>query len=105
MAEKAVGISCKILQKIHDDGVDFRDLLQAYRNTPLLGGIDASPAQILFSRRIRNDLPTARKALEPIIQANVYDALSIKQAEVKLNHDKTARRKETDFKKGGECSN
>jgi hypothetical protein len=78
----------------------FRDLLQAYRNTPLLGSIDTSPAQILFICRIRTDLPTTSKALEPIIQANVHDALCIKQAKVKLNHDKTARRKEIDFKKG-----
>jgi hypothetical protein len=71
-----------------------------YRNTPLLGGIDASPAQILFSCRIRTDLPTTSKALEPIIQVNVYDALCSKQAKVKLNYDKTASRKEIHFKKG-----
>jgi hypothetical protein len=40
------------------------------------------------------------KALEPIIQANVYDALCIKQDKVKLNRDKTARGKEIDLKKG-----
>jgi hypothetical protein len=65
MAEKAVGISCKILQKNHDNGADFRDQLQAYRNTTLLGGIDASPAQILFSHRIRTDFLQRAKLLSP----------------------------------------
>jgi hypothetical protein len=56
MAEKAVHIDKQILQKRKEPGADFRDLLREYRATPLKG-LNASPAQILFSRQQHTRLP------------------------------------------------
>ena len=71
---------------IDTEGV-AKALLQ-YRNTPLLG-IGYSPAQMLFGRRQKTELPVLPQAYDPI---NTQEAERRRQAtrdRAKDHHDKT----------------
>ena len=58
MAERAVGVVKNILRTVRDVNVG----LMEYRNTPI-SGLNLSPAQILFNRRLRTKLPINNKLL------------------------------------------
>ena len=67
MAEKAVGIAKRILIKCHESGADPYVALLNHRNTPR-DSIVGSPAQRLFNRRTKTQLPTAPILFKPKIQ-------------------------------------
>ena len=58
MAERAVGVVKNILRKVRDVNV----VLMEYRNTPI-SGLNLSPANLLFNRRLRTKLPISNKWL------------------------------------------
>ena len=55
-AEKYVGILTMLLLKCAEDGTDPNIVLLRYRNTPITG-MQYSPAQMLFGRRLKDTLP------------------------------------------------
>ncbi|XP_064596784.1 uncharacterized protein K02A2.6-like [Liolophura sinensis] len=70
LAEKYVDIAKRIMKKAQTDGTDPYMGLLVYRNTPTDG--TATPAQLLMSRRLRDNLPVQQKRLRPSVQ-NVKD--------------------------------
>ena len=62
-----------MLTKAKKEGTDPYLSVLDYRNTPIVG--DASPAQLLFGKRTRTTLPTAKSLLKP----KVYDPLLVSQ--------------------------
>ena len=66
LSEVFVKLAKRILQKAKDDNRDpYLPLLQ-YRNTPLKS-CGLSPAQLLFSRRLRTLLPSTNEQLAPVV--------------------------------------
>lgn len=97
MAEKAVHISKTILRKAYEDGVDYRDFILSYNNTPLTG-LEVSPSQILNSRRLRTLIPTSNKLLEPKVESNIHKLILLRQS---CNEDKKfVRKNKVEYKIG-----
>ena len=91
LAEKYVQITKRLIEKARKDGRDpFLSLLE-YRNTPI--DKEASPAQLLMSRRLRSVLPITYSQLHPMVQdpARVKEEREYKQSQQKRQYDKTAR--------------
>ena len=63
-AEKYVGILKMLLLKCAEDGTDPNIALLRYRNTPITG-MQYSPVQMLFGRRLRDTLPVKPSLLKP----------------------------------------
>jgi len=80
-AEKYVGIAKKLMKKAEETGNDILWALLQYRSTPI-PALKASPAEILFSRRIRTYLPVHPKALEPKVVPGIQKKTSRNQGEI-----------------------
>ncbi|MEW8548052.1 MAG: RNase H-like domain-containing protein [Candidatus Thiodiazotropha sp.] len=94
LAEVYVKIAKRILQKAKDDNRDpYLPLLQ-YRNSPLKSCDDMTPAQLMFSRRLRSLLPSTNEQLAPkAISPKVARKKMIEsQTKAKEHYDKTARK-------------
>ncbi|MCG8048272.1 MAG: hypothetical protein N0E48_22075, partial [Candidatus Thiodiazotropha endolucinida] len=94
LAEVYVKVAKRILQKAKDDNRDpYLPLLQ-YRNSPLKSCGDLTPAQLMFSRRLRSMLPSTNEQLAP--RATSSNATRKKmmesQAKTKEHYDRTARK-------------
>lgn len=87
-AESGVKIAKTILRK----NTDMYGALLEYRSTPL-PSLNVSPAQLLFSRRLKTKLPIAEKLLNPTIQNEneIANKLKLKQMLYKNYFDKTAK--------------
>lgn len=90
MAESGVKIAKKLLKKSKEEGSSLCTALLEYRNTPL-PAIDYSPAQLLFSRRLRTKIPATIKMLKPAIARESGVRLRGKQAKQKEQYDKGAK--------------
>lgn len=90
MAEKAVGISKSILKKSFEDREEYILGLMAYRNTPI-SGINLSPSQIMFNRRVRTKLPISRNLLKPKLNTNIKEKLLKRQNKQKQYFDKGSK--------------
>ncbi|KAF2893879.1 hypothetical protein ILUMI_12297, partial [Ignelater luminosus] len=99
MAEKAVSIAKQILRKSMEDRTDYRESIMEYNNTPIVN-LNASPTQILQSRRLRTLLPVISTKLERKVQTHIYDFLRRQQITYKNNYDKSSKTSFTNFKKG-----
>ena len=84
--ESAVKIAKTILRK----ATDLDLALLSWRNTPT-EGMDSSPAQRLFSRRTRTQIPTKQTLLKPEVQPDVKSKKERKQAKQKKQFDKGAK--------------
>ncbi|GFU49680.1 transposon Tf2-6 polyprotein [Nephila pilipes] len=60
-----------------------------YRNTPI-SGLDPSPAQMMFNRRLKTKLPISNKLLNAELFNNTQEKLIERQNIQKLHYDKTA---------------
>jgi hypothetical protein len=88
-SERAIQTIKKLLKKAADDKSDpYIGLLQ-YRNAPI-AGLNVSPAQLLFSRRLRTKLPVSSASLEPDVCSS-HQALCDRQARQKKFYDARAR--------------
>ncbi|GFV56545.1 transposon Tf2-6 polyprotein [Trichonephila clavipes] len=87
--KKAVGISKSIMKKAREDSRDYLVLLMEYRNTPI-SGLDLSPAQKMFNRRLKTKLPISNKLLNAELFNNIREKLIKKQNVQKIHYDKTA---------------
>ncbi|XP_044748562.1 uncharacterized protein K02A2.6-like [Coccinella septempunctata] len=63
MVERTKQTIKKLLRKAREEDKDIELVLLLYRNTPLECGF--SPAQLMFSRNLRDILPTTTEALRP----------------------------------------
>lgn len=98
LAERAVQTAKKILKKCEQQNVDMELALLEYRNMPIQG-LNISPAQIMFNRRVKTKIPIHPKLLQPEIPQNVHKKLLEKQNLTKKYHDlHTKERKQ--FKEG-----
>ncbi|GFW60403.1 integrase catalytic domain-containing protein [Trichonephila clavipes] len=89
MDEKAVGISKSIMKKAREDRRDYLVGLMEYRNTPI-SGLDLSPAQMMFNRRLKTKLPISNKLLNAELFNNIREKLVKRQNVQKIHYDKTA---------------
>lgn len=89
MAERGVGIAKSIFRKAKEDEKDIYTGLMEYRNTPI-SGLDLSPAQIMFNRRLKTKLPITNKLLNSELFENIREKLVERQKGQKLYYDKTA---------------
>lgn len=87
MAERAV----QTVKRLWKKGADKHLSLLDYNSTPM-EGFDASPAQLLMGRRLRNGLPTQQVQLRPhTVEANHFTRTFLKQkATQAFHHDKFA---------------
>lgn len=89
LAEKCVNICKNMLKKCCAEGGNLDMYLLKYRNTPI-ADIGLSPAQILFNRRLKDNLPTVGTLLEPklINKKDFHKTLQLRQEKQKLYYDK-----------------
>jgi len=86
-AENAVKIMKNMIKKVASSGEDVYQALQVYRSTPLEHG--KSPAELLFNRRIRSNLPVTKKLLEnQVPSSNVENKKKELKKRQKQNYDK-----------------
>lgn len=95
MAEKAVNIAKTALKKCYNEAGNLDDLdmfLLRYRNTPI-PDIGLSPAQMLFSRRLKDNLPISSSLLTPkIVNKNkLQQTLKERQSKQKFFYDRNTR--------------
>ena len=86
MAERHIQTVKNVLKKADEEKTDKFLALLSLRNTPI-SGLDASPAQLLFSRRLRDLLPIVKKQLEPQVISEARKQLQQIQERTKENHD------------------
>ena len=101
LAEVYVNVAKRILPKAKDDNRDpYLPLLQ-YRNSPLKSCDDLTPAQLMFSRRLRSMLPSTNEQLAPkTVRPNIARKKMLEsQVKTRENYDRTAQ-KLTPLKKG-----
>jgi transposase InsO family protein len=88
-AERYVRTVKTLLKKVKQDGTDIQLALLELRNTPVSDTL-ASPAQILYSRKLRGILPSTDTSLQPaVIDPNtIQETLDYRSARSKLTYDK-----------------
>ena len=93
LAERTVQTVKNLLKKAKDNGKDPYLVLLAYRDTPRGDGLQ-SPAQLLFGRKLRTQLPTTAAVLKPHTpnERQVQDKLVKRQETAKYHHDNHARK-------------
>lgn len=90
MVERTIQSVKNILKKSKLEGTDPYLVLLEYRNTPIDSDLP-SPAEILFSRKIRGFLPCHKSLLKPKLAKNVRFNLKNKQNRQKSYYDKKTR--------------
>ena len=90
LAEKTVQIAKHLLIKSKKDGSDPFLALLAYRNTPR-DDVLGSPAQRLFSRRTKTQLPIRDDLLQPKIMTGIKEQLQQKRINQKLYYDRQSK--------------
>lgn len=88
-AESAVKIVKRIFKKADKCSQDRWLALLEWRNTP--NATKSSPAQRLFSRRLRTSIPITVEKLEPEIQIDVPQKIELRRRTAKYHHDKKAK--------------
>jgi len=89
LAERCVGIVKEIFRKAFEEGKDHFVGLMEYRNTPI-AGLNLSPAQLLFNRRLKTKLPISGALLNPEIYGDVRDRLRNRQLNQEYYYDRSA---------------
>jgi hypothetical protein len=88
-SERFVQSIKRLLKKASDDKSDPYVGLMQYRNAQI-AGLDVSPAQLLFSRRLRTKLPSSSASLQPEVMPR-HKALLDRQAKQKQYFDTNTR--------------
>lgn len=89
-AEKAVGIAKNLIKKTHDEKTELWRALLEYRNTPLKE-IDASPAELLMSRKTRTCLPASKVLFKPKVIPNIEKNMINKNEKRKEYYDQNSK--------------
>ena len=90
-SEKFVGIVKSLMRKAYHDGQDPNIALLQYRNTPV-SGMKFSPAQLLMSRRLKDNIPIVAHKLQPKLVPNPAEMLQNRQDQQRSNYDKHGTR-------------
>nr|XP_042912626.1 uncharacterized protein LOC122272725 [Parasteatoda tepidariorum] len=77
------------MRKAREDRKDYFVGLMEYRNTPI-SGLDLSPAQMMFNRRLKTKLPISNRLLNAKLFSNIKEKLIVRQKIQKSHYDKTA---------------
>lgn len=85
--ERMVQTVKTIMKKSIESKEDYRLGLLEYVNTPLDSSLP-SPAELLYSRKLRSIIPTSPKLLMPKVQENISINLKQKQAVQKYYYDR-----------------
>lgn len=88
-AESAVKEAKKILKKTAASKSDPYLALLAHRNTPQ-EGFGTSPAQRLFSRRTKTNLPTSSNLLKPSVAEDTLEKDKLRKLKQKFYYDRSA---------------
>lgn len=88
-AEAAVKIIKQLLKKTGETNSDFWKALQQWRNVP--NNCGSSPAQRMFCRRIRFNVPMAEAKYTSHIQAGVKERIKKNRQTAKYYYDRTAK--------------
>lgn len=83
-------IAKRIYKRCSKSGQNFWKALQAHHNSSK--NELSSPAQRLYSRRLRSNIPMITSQLKPEIQRNVSEEIRNKRQKAKQQFDKTAKR-------------
>lgn len=97
-AEKAVGIAKSLIIKTHEEKSELWRALLEYRNSPLKE-VDASPVELLMSRKTRTLVPVSKKLFTPNVVPNIEQNITKKNARCKEYYDRNAVSERT-FKMG-----
>ncbi|KAJ1525507.1 hypothetical protein ONE63_010315 [Megalurothrips usitatus] len=98
LAEKACDVARK--SKCQDDTeANLQKCLLHYRTTPI-PDLNASPSQLLMSRRLRTKLPIRSSVLKPFVVPDVHSKLCLKQKKMQQNYNKSAKRKDVSYDVG-----
>ncbi|GFX99294.1 transposon Tf2-6 polyprotein [Trichonephila clavipes] len=89
MVEKALGFTKSIMKRAREDRRNYLVALMEYRNTPI-SGLDLSPAQMMFNRRLKTKLTISNKLLNAELFNNIREKLIKRQNVQKIQYDKTA---------------
>ena len=89
LAERAVGIVKAIFKKAFDDHKEWVIGLMEYRNTPI-SGLNLSPAQMLYNRRLKTKLPMSAKLLNPEIFTDLEKKFNIIQKRQNYYYDRSS---------------
>lgn len=91
-SESVVKMAKSVLRKaLEDPNMDAELAFLRYRNTPV-SGMRVSPAEILFGRRLRDELPCSKAYLQPRIVNPMPDIESMQRRQKKY-YDRTATAK------------
>ena len=83
--------TCKsLLKKARADKREPLLAILEWRNTPS-EGLNASPAQLLYGRRARTQLPVAKKLLVPHVITGVPEKIKVKKQKQKFYYDRHTR--------------
>ena len=98
LAERAVQTAKNLLRKCKISGQDLKLALLNFRNTPRdnLG----SPAQRLYSRRMRTTIPITEKLLKPEVMTDTSECLEAARQKQKYYHDLHAKQSDAKFQIG-----
>ena len=88
-----------MMKKAILENTDYHLMLLNYRNSPIMD-MNASPAQMLMSRRLRSKLPITNKQLKPQIRYITKAQIAIKQQKQKRQYDKHAGSAHKKLEKG-----
>ena len=89
-SERHIQTVKKLLKKAAEEGSDPLLALLQFRNAPI-SGLDVSPAQLLFSRKLRTKLPMTSQSLKPAV-VNRFNQLVNRQAHQKRYYDASGTR-------------
>ncbi|KAK3923996.1 hypothetical protein KUF71_002326 [Frankliniella fusca] len=95
-AEKAVDIAKRRLEKCREDKSSISLALLNYRNMKI-PGLNATPAQLMFNRRMKTTLPISDEMLQPEVQTEVQEKLKQRQEKAAEYYNRTASKKEVRF--------
>ena len=89
-AEKSVAIAKNLLKKSFESKTELWAALLEYRNTPLKD-VQASPNELLMSRKTRKLIPAKERLFLPQVIPNINKNILNKNHKQKLYYDKNAK--------------
>lgn len=100
-SERFVQTIKQLMRKAAEEGKDIYRCLLDYRDSPI-GGVNATPAQLLMGRRLKTVLPVTLAKLKPRIIQNSRANL-VNRQKVMVNYYNRGKRSLPKFKTGDPC--
>ena len=90
-SERMIGTVKQLMRKANEESRDPHLALLAYRNTSV-AGMPYSPAELLMSRKLRDNLPTTESLLKPRVAEHAYARLRERQKKAKAYFDRGTKK-------------